>query len=184
MSNIHITKELGTFDAAHQLPTHHGKCHNLHGHTYKVSVTVAGSLRSDPSASDFGMVIDFSTLKEVYKERVENVCDHALLLGSKPLPWLIQMSTLMATRNSVDNFVADELAHKGIGKVAYLPIPVTTAEMLAKWMYNEMMMGLWAIPSAHGIELISVTVWETPTSEATYFPPDMTIIGGNESWLS
>lgn len=62
-----------TFDAAHYVPSYHGKCENLHGHTYKLVVKVDGV----PDAE--GMVIDFVELKQLVREQVVDLLDHHLL---------------------------------------------------------------------------------------------------------
>lgn len=59
-----------TFDSAHFLTKYHGKCENLHGHTYKLRVTVEGPVGED------GMVMDFSDLKKLVKEKVIDRYDH------------------------------------------------------------------------------------------------------------
>lgn len=64
-----------TFDAAHRLMKHGGKCWNLHGHTYRVMVEVYGSTL-DPVQ---GMLLDFGDVKATLKMVVEQF-DHALLL--------------------------------------------------------------------------------------------------------
>jgi len=74
-----------TFDAAHQLPNHSGKCKHLHGHTYQVEVYLFGEVNNTPGASDEGMVVDFGVVKDVFKRRVESVCDHQNL--NKVLPF-------------------------------------------------------------------------------------------------
>lgn len=64
-----VSKEF-TFDSAHFLTKYHGKCENLHGHTYRLRVTVEGPVQKD------GMVVDFKELKTVVKERVIDKYDH------------------------------------------------------------------------------------------------------------
>lgn len=64
-----VSKEF-TFDAAHFLTKYHGKCENLHGHTYKLRVTVEGEVQED------GMVIDFLILKKIVKEKILDKFDH------------------------------------------------------------------------------------------------------------
>lgn len=59
-----------TFDAAHALTRYYGKCENLHGHTYRLEVTVEGPVR------DNGMVVDFLLLKRVVKRQVLDQLDH------------------------------------------------------------------------------------------------------------
>ena len=67
-----VSKEF-TFDAAHNLVKYHGKCEKLHGHTYKLIVTVAGE------KDDEGMVIDFNELKKIVKNDVLNILDHSYI---------------------------------------------------------------------------------------------------------
>lgn len=70
---MQITKKF-TFDSAHQLPSHPGKCKNLHGHTYTLFVTIEGEVDSNT-----GMVMDFGDLDRIVKEKVIDVLDHSLL---------------------------------------------------------------------------------------------------------
>lgn len=67
-----ITKTF-KFDAAHNLIQYHGKCEKLHGHTYRLDVTVEGVLDEEQ------MVIDFLLLKKVVKARVLDVLDHSYI---------------------------------------------------------------------------------------------------------
>lgn len=67
-----ITREF-TFDSAHFLPSYHGKCENIHGHTYRLQVTVKGPV------DDEGMVIDFALLKKVVKKQILEKLDHAMI---------------------------------------------------------------------------------------------------------
>lgn len=64
-----VTKEF-TFDAAHHLTKYHGKCEHVHGHTYRLQVTVEGDVQEN------GLVIDFVILKKIVKERVLEKYDH------------------------------------------------------------------------------------------------------------
>lgn len=59
-----------TFEAAHRLPWHAGRCRNLHGHSYRLDVTVSGPLDAN------GVVIDFDVLSEVVRIEVIDVWDH------------------------------------------------------------------------------------------------------------
>ena len=61
------------FEAAHQLPWHPGLCRRLHGHGYRLEVTVEGPL------GDNGMVVDFADLADVVKREVVARYDHAYL---------------------------------------------------------------------------------------------------------
>jgi 6-pyruvoyltetrahydropterin/6-carboxytetrahydropterin synthase len=72
-----------SFDAAHQLPLHDGKCRNLHGHTYRVEVTVNGPLIDEGRKS--GMIIDFGDLTAIWKDWIEPQVDHQFLNDTLPV---------------------------------------------------------------------------------------------------
>ena len=80
MSKIRITKQF-TFETGHALYGYDGKCKNVHGHSYKLSVTVIGSPITDSSNVKFGMVIDFTDLKKIVKEEVVDQFDHATVFN-------------------------------------------------------------------------------------------------------
>jgi 6-pyruvoyltetrahydropterin/6-carboxytetrahydropterin synthase len=61
------------FEAAHQLPWHEGKCKHLHGHSYRLEVSVEGPL------NEHGIVVDFADLKRVVKAEVIDRFDHRYL---------------------------------------------------------------------------------------------------------
>ncbi|MDI3534002.1 MAG: 6-pyruvoyltetrahydropterin/6-carboxytetrahydropterin synthase [Thermosediminibacterales bacterium] len=69
---IEVTKVF-TFDSAHNLEQYHGKCESLHGHTYKLEITVKGPV------DDEGMVIDFLELKNIVDKKIINKVDHQYL---------------------------------------------------------------------------------------------------------
>lgn len=70
-----ITK-IYTFEACHHLPHYVGACHSLHGHSYKLEVTVTGAQEEDMNMSHCGMIMDFKELKKIIKE-VAGKYDHA-----------------------------------------------------------------------------------------------------------
>lgn len=80
MSTIRITKQF-TFETGHALYGYDGKCKNVHGHSYKLSVTVIGSPILDSNNVKFGMVIDFTDLKKIVKEEVVDQFDHATVFN-------------------------------------------------------------------------------------------------------
>ncbi|MFT5021832.1 MAG: 6-pyruvoyltetrahydropterin/6-carboxytetrahydropterin synthase [Flavobacteriaceae bacterium] len=80
MSKIRITK-LFSFETGHALFGYDGKCRNVHGHSYKLSVTVIGKPIKEAGAVKLGMVIDFSDLKKIVKEEVVDVFDHATVFN-------------------------------------------------------------------------------------------------------
>lgn len=68
-----------SFDAAHRLEDYVGKCNNLHGHTYRLELTVRGM------PDHRGIVVDFGDLKKIYREFYEPVLDHKYLNESLPM---------------------------------------------------------------------------------------------------
>lgn len=70
---MQLTK-IFTFDSAHFLPNYHGKCEDMHGHTYKMEVTIEG----EPNSDD-GMILDFKKLKKIVNKRVVDKLDHKLI---------------------------------------------------------------------------------------------------------
>lgn len=80
MSNIRITKQF-SFETGHALYGYDGKCRNVHGHSYKLSVTVIGTPITDTSHVKLGMVIDFGDLKKIVKEEIVDRFDHATVFN-------------------------------------------------------------------------------------------------------
>ena len=74
-----VTKEF-EFDAAHRLVNYKGKCENLHGHRWKVQVTLRAPVGKD------GIAFDFVELKEIVEERVIKQLDHTYLNDLLPQP--------------------------------------------------------------------------------------------------
>lgn len=80
MSTIRITKRF-TFETGHALYGYDGKCRNVHGHSYKLFVTVIGQPITDPQHVKYGMVIDFTDLKVIVKEEIVDFFDHATVFN-------------------------------------------------------------------------------------------------------
>jgi 6-pyruvoyltetrahydropterin/6-carboxytetrahydropterin synthase len=69
---VAVTKEF-TFDSAHHLHLYEGKCKSLHGHTYRLVVTMSGFV------DEIGICVDFSKIKEIYEEAIKSRLDHRYL---------------------------------------------------------------------------------------------------------
>ncbi|WP_179333876.1 6-pyruvoyl trahydropterin synthase family protein [Winogradskyella costae] len=80
MSKIRITKQF-SFETGHALYGYDGKCKNVHGHSYRLYVTVIGTPIADSNNVKFGMVIDFGDLKKIVKEEIVDVFDHATVFN-------------------------------------------------------------------------------------------------------
>ena len=81
MSQIRVTKSFG-FETGHALYGHDGLCKNIHGHSYKLYVTVIGKPINDVNQAKNGMVIDFKDLKTIVKSEIVDVFDHAMVLNN------------------------------------------------------------------------------------------------------
>lgn len=135
-----IAKEF-SFDMAHMLDGHDGKCQNLHGHTYKLQVEVCGELIEDGAKK--GMVIDFSDLKAIVKREILDQMDHAFIYDST------------SERECQVAKLLTDLKSKNYG------IPMrTTAENMAKYMFDKL--------SQAGLPVSLIRLWETPTSYCEY----------------
>jgi 6-pyruvoyltetrahydropterin/6-carboxytetrahydropterin synthase len=80
MTKIRVTKQF-TFETGHALYGYDGKCKNVHGHSYKLSVTVIGTPSTTVDDVKLGMVIDFGDLKQIVKEEVVDPFDHATVFN-------------------------------------------------------------------------------------------------------
>jgi 6-pyruvoyltetrahydropterin/6-carboxytetrahydropterin synthase len=132
-----VTKTV-KFDAAHILTNHSGLCKNLHGHTYRVDISVS---RADEVAGD--MVIDFKDLKRIATEAICEKFDHAFIYN---------------TASPGECEIAAVVEKHGMRTVA-LPFR-STAENLAAHFFTEL--------SGRIAGLSSVKVWETADSCAEY----------------
>lgn len=134
---ITVTKTI-KFDAAHILTNHQGLCKNLHGHTYRVDVSV-----TQGSGDTRDMVIDFKDLKRIASEVVCERFDHAFIYN---------------TESAGEREIAAVVEKNGMRTVA---IPFrSTAENLARMFFGELKA---RIPG-----LSAVKVWETADSCAEY----------------
>jgi 6-pyruvoyltetrahydropterin/6-carboxytetrahydropterin synthase len=79
MQVVRITKTF-TLELAHALTNHPGLCKNIHGHSYKLHVTVSGVPSSETGSEEEGMVIDFGNLKKIVNVRIMKEFDHSLVL--------------------------------------------------------------------------------------------------------
>lgn len=128
-----VTKTI-KFDAAHILTNHQGLCKNLHGHTYRVDVSVT---QAEDDSSD--MVIDFKDLKRIAAEVICDRFDHAFIYN---------------TQSVGEREIAEVVERHGMRTVA---IPFrSTAENLAKLFFGEL--------KSRVPDLSAVKVWETADS--------------------
>lgn len=113
MSRIRITKEF-KFESAHALLGYDGPCKNIHGHSYKMAVTVIGEPIKDVSSPKNGMVMDFGVLKQIVNDSIVKLFDHALVLNadtknvnSDEVKSLSEKLILVKYQPSCENFLID-----------------------------------------------------------------------------
>ncbi|MFR9504280.1 MAG: 6-carboxytetrahydropterin synthase [Rikenellaceae bacterium] len=80
---IRLTKEF-SFESAHALEGYDGACREIHGHSYRLFVTVKGVPCRDESSPKCGMVIDFGDLKRVVNEQIISRLDHSFVMRRTP----------------------------------------------------------------------------------------------------
>ena len=148
MSKIRITKQF-SFETGHALYGYDGKCKNVHGHSYKLFVTVIGTPISDTTNVKYGMVIDFSDLKKIVKGEIVDVFDHATVFN----------------KNTPHVELAKELADRGhnVLLVDYQP----TSEMMVIDLAVKIKKHL-----PENIQLFSLRLQETDSSFAEWFASD------------
>ena len=148
MSKIRITKQF-SFETGHALYGYDGKCKNVHGHSYKLSVTVIGTPISDSSNVKYGMVIDFSDLKKIVKEEIVDQFDHATVFN----------------KNTPHVELAEELKTRGhhVILVDYQPTSENMVVDFAKKIQDR-------LPNA--IQLHSLRLQETESSFAEWYASD------------
>ena len=76
---VRITKEFD-FEAAHALDGYAGKCQDIHGHNYHLTLTFLGEPIRDKSLSNNGMVVDFGDIKDFLNKTIKPLFDHRLIL--------------------------------------------------------------------------------------------------------
>ncbi len=148
MSHIRITKKF-SFETGHALYGYDGKCKNVHGHSYRLEVTVIGIPINDNTNVKFGMVIDFGDLKKIVKEEIVNVFDHATVFN----------------KNTPHVELARELEIRGhnVLLVDYQP----TSEMMVIDFASKIKKRL-----PRNIKLFSLKLQETATSFAEWYAKD------------
>lgn len=145
MSVVRITKEF-EFEMAHALLGYDGPCKNIHGHSYKLTVTVKGKVKNNTSDSDEGMVVDFGIIKNIVKELIIDKYDHALVLNKK--------AKIMDKENPF------------MDKLILFPLQPTCENMLVY--FSQLITK--NLPS--NIMLHSLFLRETPTSYAEWYLED------------
>lgn len=147
MKRIRVTKEFH-FEMAHALWNYDGVCKHIHGHSYKLFVTIAGEPNNDPGDPKLGMVLDFTDLKKMIKGPVVDFLDHSLVLN----------------RTAGEEIPGDSnQMYRKVHLVDFQP----TCENLVLFIVDRIEL---ILPS--NIELYSVRLYETASSFAEWYSID------------
>ncbi len=146
---IRVTKQF-KFETGHALYGYDGLCKNVHGHSYKLDVTVIGTPIVDPKQVKNGMVIDFGDLKAIVNREIVDPFDHATVLNI----------------DSPHLEVADEMESRGhkIVRVTYQP----TSEMMLLDFADKLLQKL-----PQHLKLFSLKLRETDTAYAEWYSEDV-----------
>lgn len=134
---------------AHVLEGYDGPCSEIHGHSYRLFVTVAGTPSEDAADPKYGMVIDFGILKRIVGEHIVGVYDHSLLI-----------------RRTEENAKLIEMLASRFEKMQAVDFQ-PTCENLA-----SLFAGIIGPLLPQGTELHSIRLHETATSYAEWFACD------------
>lgn len=145
---IRLTKEF-SFEMAHALAGYDGPCREIHGHSYKLFVTVRGIPEQNPNSPKFGMVMDFGDLKRIVNRLIVDRYDHAFVLRETEVN-----QTALATIRGLFNKIIT---------TPYQPTCENMVEDFARVIAAE-------LPA--GVELFSVKLHETATSFAEWYATD------------
>ena len=148
MSVIRLTKEF-TFEAAHMLEGYDGLCREIHGHSYRLFVTVKGEPSCVEGDPKLGMVMDFGDLKRIVNAEIVDRLDHSFVL-----------------RDSAQNVELKAMLGAKFNKVVLVDYQPTCENMLAD--FAERLQR--ALPA--NVQLYSLRLHETSSSYAEWYASD------------
>ena len=147
VSTIRVTREF-TFEMAHVLRNYDGPCRNVHGHSYRLFVTLSGTPVNDSNNPKYGMVIDFTELKNIVLEKIIDQFDHSVVISR--------------------DFDRDklEMASKIFGNTVIVDYQPTCENLVSDFA------GRLRAELPAGVELHSLKLYETSKSYAEWFAAD------------
>lgn len=131
---------------AHLLPGYDGPCKNIHGHSFKLIVTLRGEVKTEENQPDFGMVMDFKEFKRLINETVINQFDHAFLVKKGCMDVNFQQS-----------------GFEKLIEVDYQPTSENIIQDIAERIIQRL---------DGGIELYALTLYETEKNSVSWFKDD------------
>jgi len=152
---IHVTKDYLSFCSGHFITYEGHSCERLHGHDYRVGVTLEGEI----SASWY--IFDFVTLKKLMKQITDEIDHRVLLALNNPLLKISYDDRAISVEYKERRYLFPR------DDVVLLPIPNTTAEMLAQYLTNRLKQQLISL-QVENIHFIEIDVEESFGQFATY----------------
>ncbi|GIO22717.1 6-carboxytetrahydropterin synthase QueD [Oceanobacillus sp. J11TS1] len=119
-----------TFDAAHHLHCYEGKCKNLHGHTYQVIFGISGFV------DEVGLVIDFSDIKKIWKDKIEVFLDHRYLNETLPKMNTTAENMVVWIFEQMEDAIRDLPNDCRVEFVQLFETPTSYAEARREWIYH------------------------------------------------
>lgn len=153
--SIHVAKENFKFSAAHFI-AYPGFREPLHGHNYQVGVTVEGPLMGT------GYVLDFGLVKQATREIVARLDERTLIPADSDCLQIEARRGAIAIRYERDEFVLPA------ADVCLLPIVHSSAEELARYIWNQLHAALSVRQALNGVIAMEVSVAEGPGQAAVY----------------
>lgn len=154
---VTVTKDYLSFSSAHFITFRGHKCESLHGHNYRVGVTVSGQVDTECQ-----FVLDFALLKEIMKPMVDAI-DHKVLLPTESPKLSIEEAdgylTVIYLGSPRYRFPQSDCA--------LIPVSNTTAEMLAEYFARAMQADLEQRGFSH-LESLDIVVEESPGQSASF----------------
>ena len=147
MAKIRITK-MYNFEMAHVLKDYDGPCRNIHGHSYKLFVTVTGIPITDNNSPKKGMVMDFKDLKAIVKNNIVARFDHSLVVNRETDPDMIA-----SMKKHMENLIV----------VDYQPTSENLVADFAAIIRSKL---------PEDVQLHNLRLWETANSYSEWFAED------------
>ena len=144
---IRVTREF-TFEMAHVLYNYDGPCRNVHGHSYRLFVTISGIPVRDTLNPKNGMVIDFTDLKSIVLKEIVNIFDHSVVVSSEfdevkrgMMEKTFGNTVIVDYQPTCENLVADFavriIKHLPAGTVLHSLKLNETAKSFAEWFAED-----------------------------------------------
>lgn len=180
-ANLNEITRFISFDMAHRLPNHCGRCSHIHGHTWKIGLTVEGTATAIGSST--GMVFDYKDLKNWLMDVVDSKFDHSLTLYYKDplINDVVKMYGIEQDTFNKDVKWLDDVGDNELAVISYCDEELSygvrfnicnfipTSENLASYFKYEFKQRFYSFVENNptfnnNLKVKSVELWETPNS--------------------